>query len=281
MECTGKTVIVVGSGLEAGVLALLLDRMLPHSDVMLVSEEPMVGGAHQKPVLLSAIPNSFLDLFDPLIVKAWSTFCVEGALRSERFNAQLVLLAGEQLHVELLERFAPSRLRLSTPIARVSHQSIHLASGEILSAREVVDVRQQGSIVPLAKHCPRYSVIVRDLDQEQPHGLAEPVLYSELERSVEGIVFAQYLPLTATMLREVIYSPEQIWVDDGPTFKSTGTKVLRMERTTIAAGELFDGNECAGCGADAVNVASLLDGGIGSLALQANQIAARQIRIVA
>lgn len=122
MERMGKTVIVAGSGLKAGVLALLLDRMLPHSDVMLVSEEPMVGGARQTPVLRSAIPQSYLEVFDPLIVRSWLTFGVEGPSRAERFDAQLVLLAGEQLHVELLERFASASLRFSTPIARINHQ---------------------------------------------------------------------------------------------------------------------------------------------------------------
>lgn len=274
---SGKTVVVVGSTLKAGFLALLLDRMLPHSNVSLVAESSVVGGTVQLPILLSAVPEPYREIFDPLIVKTWPGFVVKRATREEHYPAQISLVSGEQLHVELLERFGAERLRFSDRIRRLDTQTIEFASGDSISAHEVIDVRQYIGPQPSGILTPRYAMTVRDLDYEAPHEITDPILYSEIERCSDGIVFAQYLPLTETMVRETVYRPSS-WTNAAPSQPAT---VTRMEKFTVDANDVFDRSLGTEFSAETIDFATMLDGGIGDLLAKANRIATRQIRIVA
>lgn len=275
MKHSGRTVVVAGSSLKAGFLALMLDRILPHTDVTLVAEAPVVGGTVQLPVMLSALPQPHREIFDPLIVKIWSGFAVHGATRHGHFPLKIGLLSAEQLHLELLERFGAERLRFADRITRLGEQSIELASGEMITAREVIDVRQQ--VGPQHSRTGRYAMAVRDVEHDAPHGIIDPIVYKEIQRAGDGIVFAQYLPLTDSLLREIVYSPTS-WSLSVPAGPGT---VLRMERFTVDVDDLFDPATDGDFSAEAIDFATMLDGGIGALLAEASQIAARQIRIIA
>ena len=277
MKHSGRTLVVAGSSLKAGFLALLLDRILPSTDVTLVAEATAVGGTVQLPVMVSALPQPHSEMFDPLIVKIWSGFAVQGATRHGYFPSKIALLSAEQLHVELLERFGAERLRFADRITRLGEQSIELASGEMITAREVIDVRQQIGPQHSGPRGRRYAMAVRDVTHDAPHGIIDPILYKEIERSGDGIVFAQYLPLTESLLREIVYSPVA-WSSSVPAGPGT---TLRMERFTVDVDDLFDSAMNADFSAEAIDFATMLDGGIGALLAEAGQIAARQIRIIA
>ncbi|MBC2777181.1 hypothetical protein [Parasphingopyxis marina] len=252
--------------------------MLPRTEIMLVAERPTVGGSLQVPVLFSAIPRAYSEMFEPLIVQSWPGFQFQGPRRAQSFDAQVVLLAGEQLHIELLDRIGTDRIRLLSRIVSVGSKSLVLASGETLVAMDVVDARETPGDFAGAQPRDTYSRSVRDISVAAAHGISRPILFRELQRTDAGIMFAQYLPLTPNMIREVIYGPSS---QAAPAPTAGHGTVVSAEKSTLDAGDIFlqSGNDRHR--AESLDFGSFFGGFLNSLVSTANEMAARQIRIVA
>lgn len=235
-------VVIVGGGLTGCLTALKIKTAKPQTHIVLIEEGARLGGHGTWDFQESDLPGAeSLDWLRPLIAKSWDESSVRfpkaektfkskhHAIRSENLHAELIMILGEDAH-------------LKKRAARLSESHVELETGEIYSARLVIDTRGL-RVQEAPKTCGFRKFIGQEFELEEPHGLSGAILMDCDCPQIDGLRFFQVFPWgeRRIFVQEVFYSdspllnPERIHRSLASYAERHGWKIKSVEREETAA----------------------------------------------
>lgn len=206
-----ETLIVVGGGLTAALVALANKRRTVPRRVVLVEERHRFGGGPVQPFFPDAISEEGMSLVADAVVREWPGYLViepAGSTAAEpvvtRIDRPICVIAPEQLHGDLVTLIAPGDLHLHADIGPLSvgRTSVDLGTSH-LTGDAVLDLR------PLRRRSSsaRTELEIGSHLPESGIALSLPVL---ADATIPGSGVMQYFPMDARWLimRRARYLPD-------------------------------------------------------------------------
>ena len=222
--------LLVGGGLQNGLILLALAVRKPDASVLLLEQSAAIGGNHIWSFQALDLPAGALDWARPIIEHEWpgyqlyfddSARWVQGAYRS---------LSSEHLHRLVMRAAARAQrieVRLGTAVAAVDGHSVQLADGTHLRGRVVVDAR--GPEAARAMGSGRFSggyqkFVGLECQLATPTDLAAPILMDTRCVQHDGFRFHYVLP----------FAPDRVLIEDTYFANTPDLDVDALSRTIVA-----------------------------------------------
>jgi lycopene beta-cyclase len=194
--------VLVGGGLQNGLIALAaLDRR-PDRRIALVEQSERPGGNHTWCVHAGDVPESARRFFDPLIVQRWPAYEVRFPAGSRRVRGAYAAVTSERFAERVLGVLARSpgcKTWLGRRAEYVGSQTVVLDDGRVLSAKLVIDARgPQLDVVSSA--CGFQKFFGVELEFEAPTDVRVPLLMDATVDQDGGYRFFYVLPFSPTRL---------------------------------------------------------------------------------
>ena len=136
-------VILVGGGLQNGLIALALLDVHPDAKVLLCERDAALGGNHTWSFHLGSIPEVALRWFAPLIEHQWPRYVVRFPELERTLEHPYATCSSEHFARVLRDRFAMApnaEIRLGANVSSIAATSVRIGD-EVLEAKLVVDAR--------------------------------------------------------------------------------------------------------------------------------------------
>ena len=196
-------VLLVGGGLQNGLIALACLARKPELRLALIERDATLGGNHTWCLHSGDVPDGAATLVEPLITHRYGAYDVRfpafartvhapyAAITSERFDRVLRLRLGE-------------RALLGCSALQVQAQRVVLSDGRELTAPLVIDARgpsaSHGDHSSARSTCGFQKFVGLELELSAPHALERPILMDATVPQDDGYRFFYVLPLGARRL---------------------------------------------------------------------------------
>ena len=198
---------IIGGGLAGGLIARAFADRRPEVRLLLVEEQPALGGNHIWSFFDGDVPDADRWLVDPLVAHRWAgghevrfpgysrtLWAPYNSISSARFDAELRATLGDCIVRARVEALTPDGATLS--------------DGRALSARAVIDARGGGDLSTL--RCGWQKFVGQTLHLAQPHGLTRPVIMDATVAQLDGYRFVYLLP----MAERTVFIEDTYYSDD-------------------------------------------------------------------
>jgi lycopene beta-cyclase len=193
--------VLVGGGLQNGLIALGLVETRPGCSLALIERERRLGGNHTWCFHDADLPRSARSWVEPLIVHRWPGYDVKFPNLRRRVDAAYAGFTGDRLHEVVSERLAATpgaRLVLGQSAQVTGRHDVTLASGERWHGQVVVDARGPTQAPPARAGFQVFLGL--ELELRAPHDLDRPLLMDATVRQQGGFRFVYVLPLSSRRL---------------------------------------------------------------------------------
>ncbi len=216
-------VLLVGGGLQAGLIALALLEAAPELPLTLVERDERLGGEHTWCFHAADVPTAARAFVEPLVEWAWPGYDVRFPNLARHVSSPYRGLSSERFDRVLRERFerAPAaQLHLGRTAASVDASGAELEDGERLEADLVIDAR--GPLLEGHRGRAGFQTFFGiELRTAAPHGLAHPIVMDARVAQLDGFRFMYVLPM----------GPDRLLVEDT---RFADTEQLDVERAREA-----------------------------------------------
>jgi lycopene beta-cyclase len=231
--------ILVGGGLQNGLIALALAAQRPGVRVVMLERGDAVGGNHTWCFHANDVPDGADAWIDPLVVSRWDGYDVAFATHRRTLSSAYACISSQRLHEHVTDVLG-SRVLLNTMVDHVgAHRVVvHDDGGRTwtMEGDVVIDARGPDRAEPAA--CGWQKFLGRELVLAAPHGLERPILMDATLPQRDGFRFMYVLPLAANrVLVEDTYFSDGSFLDveslrrDITSYVSTrGWTVASVER---------------------------------------------------
>lgn len=144
--------ILVGGGLQNGLIALACLARKPDLDVLLVERGPRLGGNHTWSFHRETVPGAARGWFEPLIEHHWPRYQVRFPGLTKTLEQAYATCSSEHFARVVggrLESAPNATLRLGVEVAEVGPNAIRLSDGSRIEGALVVDSRGPTSDPPV------------------------------------------------------------------------------------------------------------------------------------
>lgn len=218
--------ILVGGGLQNGLIALALARSAPGRRVLLLERSERLGGNHTWCCHERDVGPAGMALLQPLVSHRWPGYSVVFPDRRRWLSEPYVGVTSEGLHGQVSSVFASLpgwELRTGTEVQAIDGKTVVLTGGQRLQAELVVDSRGPESLA--AHTASSYQKFVGlEVELERPVSLPGPLLMDATVEQRDGFRFVYTLPFSAT--RVLV---EDTYFSDDPGLDRPAL-VVRLER---------------------------------------------------
>lgn len=193
--------ILVGGGLQNGLLAMALLARHPGARLALVEKAPALGGNHTWCFHADDVPEAARAFVTPLVAHRWPGYEVRFPGLARSLDTPYAAVTSATLDRVVRARLAEAPgcdLFLDTEVIEVGGREVVLGNGRVLAAELVIDARGP-------ELCARADVdrartgyqkfFGLELRVHQPHGLERPVLMDATVPQTDGFRFLYTLPL--------------------------------------------------------------------------------------
>lgn len=195
--------ILVGGGLQNGLIALALRHHHPHARIALVEAAPALAGNHTWCFHDTDVDAAIWQWLQPAVAHRWPGYRVAFNGLDRRVSLGYAAIPSFHFAEVTAQALAagPGKLWLTTRAVSISQQSVVLDSGETLTAPLVVDARGQDLRSAATGTGQGWQKFVGlELQTAAPHGLGEPILMDARVEQRDGMRFVYVLPLDAHRL---------------------------------------------------------------------------------
>jgi lycopene beta-cyclase len=198
MSNAGYQYILVGGGLQNGLLALaLLDRQ-PGVRLVLIEKAPALGGNHTWCFHADDVPEAARALVAPLVAQRWPGYEVRFPGLTRALDTTYAAVTSATLDRVVRSRLAGApgcELLLDSEAIEVGGGEVMLGNGRVLAGELVIDARgPERSSVDAA--CTGYQKFLGlEVRLRTPHGLDRPMLMDATVPQTDGFRFFYTLPL--------------------------------------------------------------------------------------
>ena len=218
MGSLGYEYVLVGGGLQNGLLAMALLQTRPEARIALVERSQSLGGNHTWCFHAGDLPADAAELVDPLIAHRWPAYEVVFPTHARRVESAYAAITSQRFDQVLQEKLreAPGvDLILGSEAKAVGEHGVELADGRRLAGRLVVDARGPEQAASPGSALGFQKFVGLELRLRQPHGRRIPMLMDAMLPQSEGFRFMYVLPLAPDrVLVEDTYFSDTRWLDD-------------------------------------------------------------------
>lgn len=201
-------VILAGGGLANGLIAWELKRRQPQLRVLLVEEQPTLGGNHTWSFHSSDLDAVEHDWLEPLVVKRWDSYQVHFPGFSRQLPGGYVSITSERFSQVLTEALGKT-VMTGTRVASLTPREVLLANGDVLHAGAVIDGR--GAVPSGHLVLGRQAFVGQLLRLRQPHAMTAPIIMDARVEQADGYRFVYVLPFSedCVLVEDTHYIDEQ------------------------------------------------------------------------
>ena len=174
--------LILGGGLAGGLCALALAQRRPELTVGIVEPGERLGGNHLWSFFESDVTARDREIVEPLVVHRWPGYRVDFPEHGRRLDQAYRSIESERLDQVVKAALPPERL-IRAAAVEVTSTSATLDSGEVLTARAVLDARG-GKAEVLRLGWPKF--LGQLLHGPQGHGLDERVVVDAAVYHADG-----------------------------------------------------------------------------------------------
>lgn len=194
--------VLVGGGLQNGLLSLALRARQPRARIALIERAGALGGNHTWCFHEADVPDASRGWLQPLVTFGWPGYRVFFPERERTVDRPYAGVTSERFHAVVSAAVcahARSEVLLEEEVAEVGPNSVRLSSGRTVEGTVVVDSR--GPVGPQESKDSGYQKFVGlELALEEPHGLELPILMDARVDQSDGYRFVYVLPLDSHVL---------------------------------------------------------------------------------
>jgi lycopene beta-cyclase len=194
--------VLVGGGLQNGLIALSALHHRPDCRIALVEAESTLGGNHTWCVHAADVPSEAHAWFDPLIVKRWPGYDVRFPNLVRTLDSPYAVVSSSHFAQVVTAAFAAnSHWKLSTGkrATRIDAQAVSLDDGTTLRGSLVIDARGP-DLASASTRCGFQKFLGLECRTAQPHGVLRPMLMDATCSQHDGFRFFYVLPLETDRL---------------------------------------------------------------------------------
>ncbi len=195
--------LLVGGGLQSGLITLALRARHPETRIAIVERDDAIGGNHTWCFHAGDVSPRAAEWIAPLICHRWPGYVVRFPGFERRLDVEYSAITSDRMDQvvrEAMEGRPGSRLFLGAEALRVERGAVHLAGGQALTAKVVIDARGPSRSDAGPRTAGFQKFVGLEVDLAEPHGLDRPVLMDAELDQAHGFRFMYVLPLTAQRL---------------------------------------------------------------------------------
>jgi len=203
-------VLLVGGGLQNGLIALACLTQRPDLRLVVIERETALGGNHTWCVHSGDVPDGAAAFIEPLITHRYEAYDVRFPGFARTVQAPYAAITSERFDRVLRARLG-DRVRLGRSALQVGPDRVVLDDGEELTAPIVIDARgpsaaseQSGTYSHVRSTCGFQKFVGLELELSAPHALAHPILMDATVPQDDGYRFFYVLP----------FGPQRLLVED-------------------------------------------------------------------
>lgn len=187
--------VLVGGGLQSGLLALALMDRQPRARIALVEAGPRLGGNHTWCFHEEDVPAGASPWVTPLVEKTWPSYRVAFPAFDRTFTSTYAVVTSSRLDrvVQARLRDAGHTLLLESRATDVGPSSVTLADGRSLRGRLVVDAR--GPLAQPGQRVAWQKFVGLELGLSRPSPITVPTMMDATVEQDGGYRFFYVLPL--------------------------------------------------------------------------------------
>ncbi len=200
--------VLVGGGLQSGLLVLALRTHQPHATIALIERADRLAGNHTWCFHDGDVSSGAHAWLEPLVTYHWAGYRILFPDAEHQIDDGYSGVSSARLHDVVsasVVAHAGSRLLLGAEVVDVRAHRVRLSTGEEIEGTVVVDARGR---LPLRPGAPAgYQKFVgMEVELEEPHGLELPVVMDARVDQSQGYRFMYLLPMDdRTVLVEDTY----------------------------------------------------------------------------
>jgi lycopene beta-cyclase len=190
--------VLVGGGLQSGLIALSTLAHIPGARIALVERNEKLGGDNVWGLHAADVPETARAFVDPLIVSRWDGYDVQFPTHTRSIMGPFAAITSHRFAErvsETLGRAPGCQVLLGRTADHIGAQTVILEDGRVLHATLVVDARGPSLETTPQVPCGFQKCVALELDLESDHGLSRPILMDATVPQHGGLRFFQVLPL--------------------------------------------------------------------------------------
>lgn len=207
--------ILVGGGLQSGLLALALRASVPQTRIALIERERQLGGNHIWCFHTEDLSHQARLWVAPLVCKRWPGYRVAFPHFHRMISGEYSAVTSDRLHdvvSSVIVSASGSELLFGEAAVRLDTDRVELEGGRILSGNCVIDARGPARNGELGAGYQKFLGL--EISLERPHVLDLPVVMDAVVDQSDGFRFFYCLPLAEDrMLIEDTYFHESPALD--------------------------------------------------------------------
>ncbi len=217
---TERDYVLVGGGLQSGLVALALRARRPRADVVVLEAAPRLGGNHTWSFHAADVPDGAGGLIEPLVVASWPGYEVRFPDRTRVVHSRYASISAARFGAVVGAAVGACGwdMRLNTRVVEIGRHHVALESGERLTARCVIDARGPRPVETGCGYQKFFGLEVETGDR-WPEPL--PVVMDATVAQGDGFHFVYALPLGPT--RVLV---EDTYFSDSPRLDPTTARTV-------------------------------------------------------
>lgn len=200
MTDSSPDLLLVGGGLQAGLIALAVLHERPGTRITILERDARLGGNHTWSFHSGDVAQQDEGWIAPLRQWSWGSYDVFFPELTRTLESGYTSFDGEHLHAVVSERMAQApgcAILLGTPVTAVDARGA--TAGARIEASLVVDCRGPERAPIQLDYAGGYQKFVGlELELDAPHGLSRPTLMDATVDQHDGFRFVYVLPFTDT-----------------------------------------------------------------------------------
>ncbi|HEY2735675.1 MAG TPA: lycopene beta-cyclase CrtY, partial [Polyangiales bacterium] len=189
--------VLVGGGLQNGLIALSALHREPTCRIALVEAESTLGGNHTWCVHAEDVPDDARAWFDPLIVKRWPGYDVCFPDLTRTLDSPYAVVSSSHFARVVGDAFSAQadwKLLTGRQAIRVDAHGVELDDGTALNGSLVIDARGPDPS-GAGTRCGFQKFVGLECRTKRPHGVLRPLLMDARCSQQDGFRFFYVLPL--------------------------------------------------------------------------------------
>jgi lycopene beta-cyclase len=213
MKSAPFDVILAGGGLANALIAWRLHMTRPSLRFLLVEQSAHIGGNHTWSFHDSDFDATQHQWIAPFVSTRWPSYQVIFPEFARKLEGGYASISSATL-ASVIGSALGTSLRLNAPIEKLTPTAVHLAGGEVLHARAVIDGR---GMRPTKRLALGYQTFLgQEVRLSAPHGLTTPVIMDASVEQQGGYRFVYVLPFDKDrlLIEDTHYVDTPAWEPD-------------------------------------------------------------------
>jgi lycopene beta-cyclase len=186
--------IIVGGGLQGGLIALALRHRQPAARVTMIDRGPRPGGNHTWSFHANDLPTEAEPFVRPLVSAEWPNYLVNFPGFARTVPSRYAAISSDRF-ADVMEK-SGCELRTGTEVVALGQSSVRLADGTELNAACVLDCRGPNAVEPTT--ATGYQKFVGlEIETERHWPDAVPTIMDASVPQDDGFRFVYVLPFTS------------------------------------------------------------------------------------